>query len=928
MICKSASWLAIYKVADSVHFRPNHEKVLYAKLLRFREEQLENYDGPPMDYSVSDYHHNPPQQQTMRHSFTKASMQASRGTRRVSQYSLADPDMPPPPRKKSQSQSVNRQPSIAETEGSYDPFNPSRARIASMQADHARITVRNPSVRVMSKKSLRIPSITRAQAEDDTYSIADSPPAKRLHSADSSRLMANRHISRASSRITIASRRSVTSNSSVIVARRPSSYKRQVSFVHNRNRPVSGRHSRLRSEEHRESPFTLQERYHRDQAKAEAQDGAQNDGQIQTMAEGKQLPDSPTLSRETPPPEELPVVRSRNAPTDAREETQGSLAKRARLSHHFRDDARKVSLEMEKLCEEAFNRPSVGSRNPTPKTATTDNRDSQPSYRTNTSANTPDTSFSVHEDSVPMSVVRRGKTREISVAYNERPLPQPPATERKMDTEHLGSYTQRELAKTRELLIKRRDESMMAPGYLDDVIAHLDRLMQPSAVRLANEERRAISTPDGMPRKDTFEDIMQKNNIAFRSASEPQKSRLRGATIRLVDRSDGRKPISPVKPLTIRKKSESSTPSGGSPRQITPTQQLFTTEELYRPLNDHRSACLTLGDNRELEPIKEDEDKENFDPADRSRNGREPKKRNWFRRHQVLKSKDNGKAPAPPSKDHQPLSDWNNFDPQAYKRTSGAPSEDSQTSEPTKSSKGRFFKIFSGKRDYKDNQKSTGTEYDVSEEVSVITQDSYNPQQAYMTGALQNQSHTSISKPGGRDDMLMPLPRAIQPQHQNWLARFLRIKPAVSVMCFQVSKVRARKEVIGVFRDWKKYGMRDVVVDKVAGRIWARVDVKNCMLLSPLPCSRFSLFLLPSLHRLLTPPTALHIPSLSLACEFHTLLHRGRRANLAIARFTQEKGAKSSFERVVAALEEVLKTRGLLVEDRKVVKNMRIGAGL
>ena len=73
---------------------------------------------------------------------------------------------------------------------------------------------------------------------------------------------------------------------------------------------------------------------------------------------------------------------------------------------------------------------------------------------------------------------------------------------------------------------------------------------------------------------------------------------------------------------------------------------------------------------------------------------------------------------------------------------------------------------------------------------------------------------------------------------------------------------------------------------------------------------------------------ALHIPSLSLAAEFHTILHRGRRANMAIARFTQEKGAKSSFERVIEALERVLKERGLLVEDRRIVNKMRKGTGM
>jgi len=72
----------------------------------------------------------------------------------------------------------------------------------------------------------------------------------------------------------------------------------------------------------------------------------------------------------------------------------------------------------------------------------------------------------------------------------------------------------------------------------------------------------------------------------------------------------------------------------------------------------------------------------------------------------------------------------------------------------------------------------------------------------------------------------------------------------------------------------------------------------------------------------------LHIAPLSLACEIHTLLHRGRRANLAIARFTQEKGAKSSFERVIAALDGVLQARGLLVEDKGSVAEMRKGAGM
>jgi len=57
--------------------------------------------------------------------------------------------------------------------------------------------------------------------------------------------------------------------------------------------------------------------------------------------------------------------------------------------------------------------------------------------------------------------------------------------------------------------------------------------------------------------------------------------------------------------------------------------------------------------------------------------------------------------------------------------------------------------------------------------------------------------------------------------------------------------------------------------------------------------------------------------------EFFTVLEHGRKANLSIARFTQEKGAKSSFERVMEALERVLRDRGCVVEERKKMSGMR-----
>ena len=47
------------------------------------------------------------------------------------------------------------------------------------------------------------------------------------------------------------------------------------------------------------------------------------------------------------------------------------------------------------------------------------------------------------------------------------------------------------------------------------------------------------------------------------------------------------------------------------------------------------------------------------------------------------------------------------------------------------------------------------------------------------------------------------------------------------------------------------------------------------------------------------------------------MLDHGRRAQLSVARFTQEKGAASSFYRVVNTVEDTLRGRGLLVDDSK-----------
>ena len=142
------------------------------------------------------------------------------------------------------------------------------------------------------------------------------------------------------------------------------------------------------------------------------------------------------------------------------------------------------------------------------------------------------------------------------------------------------------------------------------------------------------------------------------------------------------------------------------------------------------------------------------------------------------------------------------------------------------------------KRDVTDKFLFVG--YNLNDAASIVTSTtSSHIHHAYMTGTLQNVSTTSVAGNRPSNDgrqkkgkSAPQTPRVIQPQHQNWFARFLRIKPAVSVVCFQTSKVKARKEIARVFKEWRKYGIKDIVIDRYAARIWVQLAEKNCKIIT------------------------------------------------------------------------------------------------
>lgn len=75
----------------------------------------------------------------------------------------------------------------------------------------------------------------------------------------------------------------------------------------------------------------------------------------------------------------------------------------------------------------------------------------------------------------------------------------------------------------------------------------------------------------------------------------------------------------------------------------------------------------------------------------------------------------------------------------------------------------------------------------------------------------------------------------------------------------------------------------------------------------------------------------LRIRPVQFTASIYTVLERGKPAKLALAKFTQERGAASSFHRVLGTIESVLKENDLMLDDpvkRKSITKMMKHAGL
>jgi serine/threonine-protein kinase HSL1 (negative regulator of Swe1 kinase) len=221
------------------------------------------------------------------------------------------------------------------------------------------------------------------------------------------------------------------------------------------------------------------------------------------------------------------------------------LGKPESPTKYIQGEARKVSMELGKVMEEAFNRSSVSSSI----RSGTDAHQNASSYGSPL-AYSPNTQNS--GGSIPAT------TPTAKILSRERPLPPIPA-------ETPNTFVQRKLAETRAEIARRLMEDDSTERF-SDILEHLDRLMVP----VANVGKRAVSAPTRSPDRAPLHVIPEEvktdngeglgNQVpSYRVFTDPVRSQGHRVapdqqqTIRIVNGSPTR-----VAPLNIRKRSGAS----------------------------------------------------------------------------------------------------------------------------------------------------------------------------------------------------------------------------------------------------------------------------------------------------------------------------------------------------------------------------------
>lgn len=296
---------------------PTQERMFYNALVRFRDEQLENFQGQPLEYSASDYHHisrRPIRARSKR----SPSIRSQHGSMRRQQFSV-------------KKQGSRRAGPIKEpmSSASYDPFrSPRNVRIP--EAGYAQITIHRES----SDATMRTPAkdIERPAnpTPDDMDEDSECPPSSPF-------AVVRNKKARGTAMKTSNSRTSQTSSrrgTAHAHTPRSASYRRNVSFHHIRHRSQGSASGKAKQAPPKQVTPIKQISH------------SSRDVSIDTFSDrhgSPALPAQPTVVRGPGV-----AVRSCQSPKKLRD-----------TDFIWKDETRQISQELSKICEEAFNGSSM-----------------------------------------------------------------------------------------------------------------------------------------------------------------------------------------------------------------------------------------------------------------------------------------------------------------------------------------------------------------------------------------------------------------------------------------------------------------------------------------------------------------------------------------------------------------------------------------
>ncbi|KFY64661.1 hypothetical protein V496_03116 [Pseudogymnoascus sp. VKM F-4515 (FW-2607)] len=545
--------------------------------------------------------------------------------------------------------------------------------------------------------------------------------------------------------------------------------------------------------------------------------------------------------------------------------------------NHMFEDVRQLSSSLAKDCDEAFNNGHAMSM-----------LSSSADYGSDSHYSTPFSSFARGNTDTETTLMRleqfeAEKAMGLHGGYETRPLPVPPKR---------SESVEQELAEARRSARDRQvtGDGVHSPRYINRMVSHIDRLMLPNQTYLSEGERRTTSAPNPtttsgravsgarpLPnpqdyartrtsdRGDNYGQYLhrERTNVAtsHRMGSAPEPYQTRGYHEReLVVTNPDHRPVtaravplssSPVKmpaPLNIRKVKKQPQPQPEPQPQPQPQAEVPLMTGALNATNaftKFEQLAPNFSSESKGRKSKHDVDPFRYDGVKHNAFGTLPtKKTAWYKRNsKPVEQFAPGEVEINPNCLPDPKKKGFNL--------------------------GNLLKKFGSKEE---EGLPLGA-FKLSEDDDNAESDGEN---------LRKYKHTLVNY---RDDST----RQLEPQ-QNWLARLFLVKPATSYLCFNLTKRRARQEVALLLKDWRQFGIKDVVVNKPRNLVFGKVAEVNY----------------------------LELKQVAFACEFLTVIEHGRRNQLSIARLTQESGAASSFHRVVATLESVFQTRGLLVgEERK-----------